>query len=137
MKRVVCRKMKRNWQYLVLCMPALLGYLLFNYMPMVGSIMAFKNYKYSKGIFGSDWCGFKNFEYLLRSPDLWRLMRNTVGYALLFLITGMLSEIMVALLLFEIDNRKSLKFYQSCMQFPRFMSWVIVGFVTYAICGKA
>lgn len=133
MKKKIFKNIKRNWQFLVLCMPALIGYLLFNYVPMAGIVMAFKKYKYNLGIWGSEWIGLKNFDYLLKSPDLWRLVRNTVGYSVLFLVVNMVCEIAVALLLYEIDHKKSLKFYQTCMQFPRFMSWVIVGFITYAI----
>lgn len=124
---------KSNWKLTVLCLPALTCYILFQYIPMAGVIMAFKDYRYNKGIFGSKWNGFKNFEYLFRSPDLWRITRNTVLYSLAFLVVGMIVEIGVALLLFEINNRKALKLYQTCMQFPRFMSWVIIGFITYAI----
>lgn len=124
---------KKNWQLLLLCLPALTAYILFQYVPMAGVVLAFKNYKYNLGIFGSEWAGLKNFKYLLSSPDLWRITRNTVGYSLAFLVVGLFLEIGVALLLFEIDHRRSLKFYQTCMQFPRFMSWVIVGFITYAL----
>lgn len=125
--------LKKNWQLLALCIPALTIYVLFNYVPMAGTIMAFKSYRYKDGIFGSEWCGLNNFRYLFASPVLWRIVRNTVGYALLFLVVGMVLEIVLALLLFEIDHKPSLKFYQTCMQFPRFLSWVIIGFITYAI----
>jgi len=78
--------------------------------------------------------GFKNFEFLFRSVDLPRIIRNTVGYNLLFMVTGNVITISCSLLLFEIKSRRSaLKVYQTIMTFPSFMSWVIVGFITYAI----
>ena len=127
------RIFKKNWQLLLLCAPALIATLIFKYVPMTGIVMAFKNYTYRDGIFGSKWIGLKNFEYLFKSPDLWRITRNTVGYSLIFLVVGLIVEMGIALLMFEIDNKASLKFYQSYLQFPRFMSWVIVGFITYAL----
>lgn len=128
---------RKNWQLLMLCIPALIIYILFNYIPMIGAVMAFKDYRYNLGIFGSEWCGLANFEYLFRSTVLWRVVRNTVLYSLAFLVVGMILEMTVALLLYEINNRKCLKFYQTCMQFPRFMSWIIVGYITYAILNPA
>ena len=123
----------KNWQLFVLCVPALVLYVLFNYIPMSGIIMAFKDFRLAKGIFGSEWNGLKNFEFLFHSTALWRIVRNTVGYSLLFMVVGNVVNIVVAFLAYEIDNKKALKFYQGAMQIPRFMSWVIVGFITYAI----
>ena len=128
---------KKNWQLLILCLPALIAYILFQYVPMAGIVLAFKKYKYNLGIFGSEWAGFENFKFLLSSPDLWRITRNTVGYNISFLVIGLVVEVGIALLLYEIDNRKALKFYQTYLQFPRFMSWVVVGFITYALFNPA
>jgi len=65
---------------LLLTLPLVLFTLVFKYVPMVGVIVAFKRYQFNKGIFGSDWIGFDNFRFILESPDLSRLLRNTIGY---------------------------------------------------------
>lgn len=128
------RRFRSNWDLLLLCLPAIACYIIFAYVPMIGLILPFKNYKYNLGLFGSKWVGLKNFTFLFKSADLWRITRNTVGYGLLFMIVGSIVNIGFALLLFEIkENRPSLKTYQTIMTFPNFMSWVIVGFITYAI----
>ena len=131
---VMFRRFRANWELLLLCVPAIVCYIVFSYIPMIGLVMPFKNYKYNLGLFGSKWVGLKNFEFLFRSTDLWRITRNTVGYGLIFLVVGTVVNIGIALLLFEIKERRgALKTYQTIMTFPNFMSWVIVGFITYAI----
>ena len=100
---------------------------------MFGRYMAFTDYRYDLGVFGSPWAGLKNFEFLFRSTDLVRIVRNTVGYSLLFLASGLVTNVGVALLLYEINSKKFLKFYQTAMTLPRFLSWVIIGYITYAV----
>lgn len=127
-------RLRSNWELLLLCIPAVACYIIFSYVPMIGLVLPFKNYKYNLGLFGSKWVGLKNFNFLFKSVDLWRITRNTVGYSLAFLIIGSIVNIGIALLLFEIKERRgALKAYQTIMTFPNFMSWVIVGFITYAI----
>jgi len=126
--------LKDNFELLSLTLPALILFLLFHYMPMFGIILAFKDYRYDKGIFGSDWIGFKNFAFFFTSQDAARLIRNTVGYSLLFMVVGTIAAVVVALLIFEImDNRVLTKIYQTTMILPRFLSWVVIGFITYAL----
>ncbi len=128
------RRLRSNWELLLLCLPAVAAYIIFHYIPMVGLVMPFINYKFNLGLFGSKWIGFKNFRFLFMSTDLWRITRNTVGYNLIFLVVGTVVNAGVALLLFEIkENRGALKTYQTIITFPNFMSWVIVGFITFAI----
>lgn len=132
-KKGPCRIFKSNWELLALCLPALICYILFAYMPMGGLVMAFKDFRYDLGIFGSPWNGTKNFDFLMKSVDLWRIIRNTVLYSAAFIVVGLISNVSVALLLFEISSRKALKIYQTIMTLPNFLSWVIVGYITYAL----
>ncbi len=131
------RTFKANWELLLLCIPALISYILFQYIPMGGLVMAFERYRYDLGLFGSLFIGLENFEFLFKSVDLVRIVRNTVGYGALFLVVDLITNVGVALLLFEINSRGALKFYQTVMTLPRFLSWVIVGFITYAIFNPA
>ena len=131
------RTFKANWELLLLCIPALISYILFQYIPMGGLVMAFERYRYDLGLFGSPFIGLENFEFLFKSVDLVRIVRNTVGYGALFLVVDLITNVGVALLLFEINSRGALKFYQTVMTLPRFLSWVIVGFITYAIFNPA
>lgn len=124
---------KSNWELLLLCMPAVICYILFNYVPMGGLILAFKNFRYDLGLFGSPWAGMENFNFLFKSIDLVRIVRNTVGYSATFIVVNLVTNVAVALLLFEVSSRKALKAYQTMMTLPNFLSWVIVGFITYAI----
>lgn len=127
------RKMKQNIELLLLALPAVVFYLVFIYTPMLGIVIAFKNYKAPKGILGSSWNGLKNFEFFFTSQDAFRISRNTVGYALTFIAVNLILAVVVALLLNEIKNKKAVKFYQTAMLLPRFLSWVIVGFIAYTI----
>lgn len=117
--------------YTLLAAPALALLFMFQYLPMAGIVMAFKEFRYTQGIFGSPWVGFRNFEYLFASQDFLILMRNTIGYSVAFLVTTVVFSVAAALLLFEITNRGAVKFYQTVVFLPRFLSWVIVGFITW------
>lgn len=122
-----------NTEFFLLALPAILYFVCFHYLPMAGAVLAFKNFKYNLGIFRSPWAGFKNFEFFFTSQDFYRLMRNTVGYGLTFMATGLVSAVTVALLVFEVKWRTAVKLYQTVMILPRFLSWVIVGFITFLI----
>lgn len=132
-RKKVYTKFKNNAQLLLLCIPALAGYILFNYVPMAGLVIAFKRYTYKDGIFGSKWVGLKNFELFFISEDVRRILLNTMLYSLWFLVLGLFLKVVISLLLAEINSRKALKFFQTCITLPNFLSWVVVGFISYTI----
>ena len=85
--------------YSMAAVPLLLVFI-FSYLPMFGIILAFKNYRYDLGIWGSDWVGIKNFKFFFESNDCVRILRNTLGLNALFITAGLFAAVVVALLLF-------------------------------------
>ncbi|MDB5077185.1 MAG: Sugar transporter permease [Chloroflexi bacterium] len=127
------RRAAKNGTLLLMALPALLVLLMLNYLPMVGIVIAFKDYKAYQGIWGSAWVGLQNFHYLF-SQDAWTITRNTLLMNSLFIVTTLVGALGVAVLLNEIrDTSKwGTKFYQSAIFFPFFMSWVIVATFAFA-----
>lgn len=122
-----------NREYFAMVTPVVLHLLIFAYIPMFGVVLAFKDFRYNLGILGSPWCGLDNFVFFFTSQDAWRVTRNTVGYSLLFIVTGMAVAVTMALFLYEIKSRAAVKAYQTIAILPHFLSWVVVGYMTYAI----
>jgi len=119
--------------FLLMAAPGFLLLVVFSYLPMFGVVIAFKNYKSSKGIWGSDWIGLKNFEYLVRTPDLQRITTNTVFLNAIFILTGLIGAIGLALLLNEVRVKLAARVYQTVIFFPFIISWVIVGYFSFAL----
>ena len=126
-------KLRDNFELFILTLPAIISLLIFHYWPLAGNVMAFKDYKYVDGIFGSEWIGFKNFEYFFTSQDAVRITRNTVLYNATFMIVGITCAVIVAVLLYQISTRGAIKTYQTIMILPRFLSWVIVSYIVYIL----
>ena len=105
----------------------------FRYLPMGGLIIAFKDYKFSRGIFGSTWVGLQNFEFFFKSDVFSQLVKNTLFNNVLFIVFSTVAALFVAILLFEIRSRAATKIFQTFMITPYFMSWVIVAYMVYAI----
>lgn len=125
---------KRFWKYRVLtlmCLPAIVFFFVFSYMPMPGIWVAFVKYNYRKGIFGSKFVGLKNFEFLAESGKLLSLTKNTVLYNLAFILLGNLLAVFVAILLNEMRSKWFKKVSQTMMFLPYFISQVLVGILVY------
>ena len=125
---------KLLWKYRVLtlmCVPAIVFFFAFSYMPLPGIYVAFVKYNYGKGIFGSKFVGLQNFEFLAESGKLLTLTRNTILYNLACIILGNLLAVFVAILLNEMRSKWFKKVSQTMMFLPYFISQVLVGVLVY------
>ncbi|MFF2482072.1 ABC transporter permease [Paenibacillus sp. NPDC058071] len=116
----------------VMLIPGLAYLFLNNYLPLFGLTIAFKNIDYSKGIFGSDWAGLTNFQYLFQTNDAYIITRNTLLYNAVFIVLGLGLAITIAILLNEIKNKFASRFYQSVILLPFLISIIIVSYLVYS-----
>lgn len=116
---------KYGYYYLMLA-PAIVLFALFSYVPMYGVIIAFKDYRFIDGIWGSPWVGLDYFEQFFHDVFFWRIIRNTLTISGLHLLFGFPAPVVLALLLNELIHGKFKKFVQSVSYLPHFMSWVIL-----------
>lgn len=124
---------KDDMQLLVMISPTLILLAIFAYWPMYGLLLAFKNFKVTDGIWGSQWYGMKNFEFFFKSSDLFRVLRNTLGLNFLFISVGIIGSVFFALLMFEVKRAVHVKIYQTFSILPHFISWVAVSYMVYGL----
>lgn len=117
---------------LLIALPGIAYLLINSYLPMFGVFLAFKDFNYFKGIFGSDWNGFENFRFLFKTRDALIMTRNTIGYNAAFILLGTVAGVFVAILMYELGKRTRVKFFQSALLLPNLLSWVVIGYIGYA-----
>jgi putative aldouronate transport system permease protein len=132
-KRTFWQNVVKYRVLLLMCLPAIVFFFAFSYMPLPGIWVAFVKYNYRKGIFGSPFVGLKNFEFLYTSGKLWELTRNTILYNLAFIIIGNLLAIFMAILINELRSKWFKKVSQTMMFLPYFISHVLIGFLVYCL----
>lgn len=115
-----------------LAIPAIAYTFIYGYMSLPYLVIAFQKYDFRKGLL-SDFVGFKNFEFFFSSSWAWTVTRNTIVLNFLFIIIGSACAIGLALVLNEVKGKYFLKFSQSAMLLPFFISWVIVSYMLYGI----
>jgi putative aldouronate transport system permease protein len=128
----ILKYLQKNGAWLMMCAPSVILLFVFSYIPMYGIVIAFKDYKAGRGIFGSEWIGFKNFEFLFTTGKGFDVVRNTVVLNVLFIATGMVASLLIAFLLYELYGHFLLKIYQSSLFLPSVLSWVIVAYFVFA-----
>ena len=122
---------KENMDYSLMALPGILLVFVFMYIPMGGLVIAFEDYKYDTGFF-SKFVGLKNFDFFFTSADAGRILYNPLVLNTVFIIVGIICALAVAIMMFQIKRKLCIKVYQSTMMLPYFLSWVIVGCMTYA-----
>lgn len=123
--RTILKRLANDWQLYVLILPAIIYLILFDFIPMYGVQIAFKDFRTSKGIWGSPWVGLKHFERFVRYPDFWKLLWNTMRLSIYSLATFPL-PVILALLINEVSNAKFKKTVQVITYAPHFISTVVL-----------
>lgn len=121
-----------KYKYLyLLILPGLFLTILFSYVPMYGIQLAFKDFMYNKGIWGSPWVGFKHFRFLFKNPEFKLVLKNTIWISLNHLIWGFPAPLILALLLNELKNKNFKRVTQTILYLPHFISWIIMAGIIF------
>nr|WP_205516965.1 ABC transporter permease subunit [Paenibacillus sp. SYP-B3998] len=128
----------KNKAFLFMVLPGALYFVIFAYLPMFGSILAFKDFHISPqgffaSVFNSKWVGLKNFEFLFSTDDAFLITRNTVLYNLALIFIGLVCAVTFAIILNELLSKKLAKIYQTAMFMPYFLSWVIISYFAFTL----
>lgn len=130
-RKSLLRRIGDNRTLLLMCLPALAFFIVFSYAPMPGAWIAFTNFNYRDGIFGSPFVGMRNFEFLIKSGQLWLLTKNTILYNVAFIVLGNVLQVALAIMLNEIRSRYFKKISQAVMFLPYFISVVLIGVIAF------
>jgi putative aldouronate transport system permease protein len=128
---MLARLTKYRWQYLMI-LPAIILLFVFNYVPMAGVQVAFKDFHIGLTISKSPWVGFENFTFL-QDDQFWLVVRNTLYIAVLKFIFGFPAPIMLALLINEVRHNGLKRFIQSVSYLPHFFSWIVVAYILQSL----
>ena len=134
--RAAIRSYASNKYLLLMFLPGFLLFLLFQYVPMYGILIAFKDFRIIDGILGSPWAGLKHFEYLFAGVGFTNALRNTLIIALLKYAFVFPAPIILAILLNEIRINWFRRTIQTVTYLPHFFSWVILGGILFTFLGR-
>jgi putative aldouronate transport system permease protein len=127
------KKPRFNIALYLMMTPGLLYLILNNYIPMSFTIIAFKNYNFQKGIWGSAFNGFDNFKTLFSTRDSMIILRNTIGYNLVFIVISLVVGLGIAILMDELGSRRAKRAYQMINLIPYMVSITVVSYIVYAL----
>ena len=125
------KAVRKDWQLLIMCSLPVIYFIVFHYLPMYGVQIAFKDFYASKGIWGSEWVGFKYFKRFFESYQFWPLIKNTLSLSFLQILIGFPFPIILAILLNQMKNQRFKKFVQTVTYCPHFISIVVLTGMLY------
>jgi putative aldouronate transport system permease protein len=117
----------------LLSIPGIVYFLVFKYIPLTGSVMAFQDYSIFTGIWKSEWVGLANFRRMVEYADFWRILKNTIAIGFYTLFFAFPIPILLALMMNELRNQVFKRFVQTAVYLPHFLSWVVVGGIVIEI----
>lgn len=132
---------KKRWdrddtELTILALPTTIWFILFCFLPMIGIIIAFKNFQISgsflQNMIQSDWCGFDNFAVMFRTNAIWIYIRNTLVYNIVFIILNIVLPVAATLMVSVLHSKRLAKAYQTAMFMPYFLSWVVISALVWA-----
>lgn len=123
--RLIVDFKKNKWKYLIV-LPVIVYMIIFNYKPMYGVIIAFKDYRPAMGIMASPWAGLKHFQTFVSDVNFWRVLKNTLRISLASIVWGFPAPILLALMINEVKNTKFKKTVQTITYLPHFVAVVII-----------
>lgn len=126
-KESIVTHLKKNKVIYLMALPALLWYVVFKYIPLLGSVIAFQDYSIFRGISGSKFVGLANFKKLFAYPDFYNILQNTILIGVYDIVLSFPMPIILALALNEVRSKKYKKCIQTIVYLPHFLSWVVVG----------
>ncbi|WP_236013561.1 ABC transporter permease [Paenibacillus glycanilyticus] len=132
-KRGIWRYVKRHRAFYLMLIPGILYFLVFKYLPLAGSFIAFQDFNIFKGFSGSEWVGFKWFQQLFEYPNFGRLMKNTLIISLYQVVFAFPLPILLALMLNEVRKMAYKRIVQTVLYLPHFLSWTIVFGLSYML----
>lgn len=122
---------RKNWVLWLFLAPALIYFLVHNYLPMVGIYFAFTDFNFRDGLFGSPFVGLKNFEFLSIGGVLGRLTINTILYNIAFIVLGNIAQMFIAIVISQVSGKRFKKINQTLILMPHFVSFVILNVIAY------
>ena len=125
-KAPIGKRLVKFWPLYVMLVPCIIYYILIKYVPMAGLLLAFKDYSYKKGIFGSPWVGWRYFETFFTSYDCLRLIKNTLVVGLIKCILEFPFAIILALMLNQVRFQRFKRITQTVLYAPHFISVMVV-----------